>query len=117
MAHHRDPNVPLHLDAAAIIEFEHDEEVVALNRRISELTDQIGGEPDLHKSLAAELSRLYTKEARKLQAKRDAFIAQWWKSCYDDILPGIASLSAILQKSLTFTPNTYQSELVCARTF
>ncbi|GFG18462.1 conserved hypothetical protein, partial [Aspergillus udagawae] len=88
MAHHRDLNVPLHLDAAAIIEFEHDEEVVALNRRISELTDQIGGEPDLHKSLAAERSRLYTKKARKLRAKRDAFIAQWWKSCYDEYLAG-----------------------------
>ncbi|KAF4155474.1 hypothetical protein CNMCM6069_007995 [Aspergillus lentulus] len=88
MAHHRDPNVPLHLDAAAIIEFEHDEEVVALNRRISELTDQIGGEPDLHKSLAAERSRLYTKKARKLRAKRDAFVAQWWNSCYDEYLAG-----------------------------
>lgn len=88
MAHHRDPNVPLHLDAAAIIEFEHDEETVALNRRISELTDQIGREPDLHKSLAAERSRLYTKKTKKLRAKRDAFIEQWWNSCYDEYLAG-----------------------------
>jgi hypothetical protein len=39
MAHHYDLNVPLHLDAIAIIEFEHNEEIVALNRRISELTN------------------------------------------------------------------------------
>ncbi|KAH2457205.1 hypothetical protein KXW63_002869 [Aspergillus fumigatus] len=88
MAHHRDPNVPLHLDAASLIELEHDEEIIALNRRISELTDQIGGEPDLHKSLAAERSRLYTKKAKKLRAKRAEFIEQWWNSCYDEYIAG-----------------------------
>jgi uncharacterized protein (DUF924 family) len=54
MAHHHDLNVPLHLNAAVIIKFKHDEEIVALNRCISKLTNKIRGEPDLHKSLAAE---------------------------------------------------------------
>jgi hypothetical protein len=88
MAHHRDPNVPLHLDAASLIEFEHDEEIIALNKSISELTDQIGGEPDIHKSLAAERSRLYTKKAKRLRAKRAEFIKQWWNSCYDEYIAG-----------------------------
>jgi hypothetical protein len=39
IAHHHDLNVPLHLNAAAIIKFKYDEEIVALNRHISKLTN------------------------------------------------------------------------------
>ncbi|EAW19291.1 uncharacterized protein NFIA_092520 [Aspergillus fischeri NRRL 181] len=70
MAHHRDPNVPLRLDAATLFEFEHDEEIVSLNARIADLSRRIAGQPSIHKSLAEERSRLYTQKAKKLRAKR-----------------------------------------------
>lgn len=88
MAHHRDTNVPLYLDAAAQAEFEQDTEVVALNERIADLTKRIAGMPDTHKALASERSRLYTKKAKLLQAKRSEFTARWWDACYDEYIAG-----------------------------
>ena len=54
MAHHRDPNVPRHLNAARLAEFEHHDEIIALNEKIAELTKQIGGQPETHKDLVLE---------------------------------------------------------------
>ena len=54
MAHHRDPNVPRHVNAAGLAEFEHDDEIIALNKDIAKLTEQIGGQLDLHKDLVLE---------------------------------------------------------------
>ncbi|KAA8644962.1 uncharacterized protein ATNIH1004_009173 [Aspergillus tanneri] len=88
MAHHRDPNVPQHLNAAALAEFERDEEVVSLNERIAELTKQIAGHPELHKTLVVERNRLYSKKAKKLETKRSEFIAQWWDASYDEYIAG-----------------------------
>jgi hypothetical protein len=39
IVYYYDLNVPLHLNAAAIIKFKYDEEIVALNRHISKLTN------------------------------------------------------------------------------
>lgn len=88
MAHHRDPNVPLRLDAATLSEFEHDEEIVGLNTRIADLTRRIAGQPSIHKSLAEERSRLYTQKAKKLRAKRSEYISQWLNECYEGYISG-----------------------------
>jgi hypothetical protein len=88
MAHHRDPNVPLRLDAATLFEFEHDEEIVGLNARIADLSRRIPGQPSIHKSLAEGRSRLYTQKAKNLRAKRSEYISQWWKECYEGYISG-----------------------------
>lgn len=66
MAYHRDSNVLLRLDAAAIAEFEREDEIVKLNLKIASLTQQIAGEPQVHKDLAVERSRLYNKKTKRL---------------------------------------------------
>jgi hypothetical protein len=88
MAHHRDPNIPRHLNAASICDFERDEEVIALNESIAELTKQIGKQPDTHKSLALERCRLYSKKAKKLEVKRSEFVKEWWDASYDEYIAG-----------------------------
>ncbi|KAF7590037.1 hypothetical protein BBP40_003426 [Aspergillus hancockii] len=88
MAHHRDQNVPLRLDAASLAEFEKDEEVILINQRISELTQEIRGRPDKHADLVSEGSKLYTKKAKKLRTKRSEFIENWWNVCYDEYITG-----------------------------
>lgn len=88
MAHHRDQNVPLRLDAASLAEFEKDEEVILINQRISELTQEIHGRPDKHADLVSERSKLYTRKAKKLRTKRSEFIENWWNVCYDEYIIG-----------------------------
>ncbi|EER41728.1 conserved hypothetical protein [Histoplasma capsulatum H143] len=88
MAHHRDPNVPLNLDAEAAAEFMHDDEIVSINKRIVELTRQIAGEPDKYPILASERTTLYSSKARKLRSKRQHFIARWWAASYDEYIAG-----------------------------
>ncbi|GMG01327.1 unnamed protein product [Aspergillus oryzae] len=88
MAHHRDQNVPLRLDAASLAEFEKDEEVILINQRISELTQEIRGRPDKHADLVSERSKLYTRKAKKLRTKRSEFIENWWNVCYDEYITG-----------------------------
>ena len=51
MAHHQDPNIPRHLNAARLAEFKHQDEIIALNEKIAELTKQIGGQPETHKDI------------------------------------------------------------------
>ncbi|KAI9040418.1 uncharacterized protein KD926_008241 [Aspergillus affinis] len=88
MAHHRDPNAPQHIDAAALAEFESDDEILALNKQIAALTKQIAGRPTVHRDLDLERRRLYSRKAKKLEAKRSAFIAQWWEASYDEYIAG-----------------------------
>lgn len=58
MAHHRDTNVPQKLDAAAISEFEAQDEIVNINRRIADLTVEIAGNPQVHEDLVSERAHL-----------------------------------------------------------
>lgn len=88
MAHHQDPNVPQHLNAAALSDFEQEEETVALNEKIAALTEQIAGHPDAHTDLVLERRRLYSKKAKRLEAKRSEFIKQWWEASYDEYIAG-----------------------------
>lgn len=69
MAHHQDPNTPRHLNAAGLAAFERDEEIIALNQEIAKLTKQIRGQPDSHKDLVKVRTSLYSKKAKKLEAK------------------------------------------------
>jgi hypothetical protein len=39
MAYYYNPNIPLHLDAASLIKFKYNKEIIALNRSISKLTN------------------------------------------------------------------------------
>lgn len=48
IAHHRDPNAPQRLDAAAITAFKERDEIKAMNQRIASLTSEIAGKPQLH---------------------------------------------------------------------
>ena len=88
MAHHRDPNVPRHLNAAGLAEFEHDGEIIALNQNIAKLTEQIGGQPETHKYLVLERNQLYSRKAKKLKKKLEEFVKQWWKKAYDGYATG-----------------------------
>lgn len=88
MAHHRDPNVPRHLNAARLAEFEHNDEIIVLNEKIAELTKQIGGQPETHKDLFLERNLLYSRKARKLRKKHAEFVKQWWDIAYDKYISG-----------------------------
>lgn len=88
MAHHRDSNVPLQLDAAAIAQFEGEDDIVKMNQRIASLTQQIAGEPEVHKHLTIERSRLYNKKAKRLQAWKADFVRKWWDTSYDEYVAG-----------------------------
>lgn len=74
MAHHRDSNVPQHLNAAALLEFEKDEETVAFKEKIAALTKQIAEHPDAHNDRVLERCQIYSKKAKRLEAKRPEFI-------------------------------------------
>jgi hypothetical protein len=88
MSHHRDPNVPQRLDAAATAEVENDEEMIELYRRIDELTNAIGKRPHEHDNLANERAKLYNKAAKKRRTKKEEFIANWWNTSYDEYIAG-----------------------------
>ena len=88
MAHHQDPNVPRHVNAAGLAEFKHDDEIIALNKDIAKLTEQIGGQLDLHKDLVLERNRLYSQKAKKFRKKRADFVNQWWAAAYDEYITG-----------------------------
>jgi hypothetical protein len=88
MAHHRDPNAPKRLDAAAITAFEERDEIKAMNQRIACLTSEIAGKPQLHERLAAERAQLYNRKARRLEAWKNDFIQNWWHSAYDEYISG-----------------------------
>ncbi|KAJ5909042.1 hypothetical protein N7495_001724 [Penicillium taxi] len=88
MAHRRDPNVLLKLDAAAIEEFDGKGEIVELNQRIATLTKKIMGKPEAYKEVAIERSKLYSKKARALQVYKTQFVQKWWDTSYDEYVAG-----------------------------
>ncbi|BCR86530.1 uncharacterized protein ACHE_30517S [Aspergillus chevalieri] len=88
MAHHRDPNVPRHLNAAGLAEFEQDDEIRALNEKIAELGKRIGGQFETHKDLVLERNQLYSRKAKRLRKKRAEFVKQWWDTAYDEYVAG-----------------------------
>ncbi|BCS28042.1 uncharacterized protein APUU_61090S [Aspergillus puulaauensis] len=88
MTHHRDPNAPQKLDAAALAEFENDQEMMALYERIDMLTERINRRPGEQPDLANEREKLYTKAAKKRRSKIKKFINTWWKSSYDEYIAG-----------------------------
>ncbi|KAA8647891.1 uncharacterized protein ATNIH1004_006593 [Aspergillus tanneri] len=69
MAHHRDPNAPQKLDAAALAEIENDKEMIDLYQRIDNLTKAIDGRPKEHSELVSQREKLYTKAAKKRRTK------------------------------------------------
>jgi hypothetical protein len=116
MAHHRDPNVPLRLDAATLFEFEHDEEIVGLNARIADLSRRIAGQPSIHKSLAEERSRLYTQEAKDLRESDPSIFHSGGKNATKDTSLERGSLNVLRRTCSRSTPNISRLELACAKT-
>ncbi|KAM0107297.1 hypothetical protein ACP6JB_007115 [Aspergillus fumigatus] len=88
MAHHRDPNAPQKLDAAAVAEFENDEEIKGLYAEIEILTKKINGKPNEQQDLASEREKLYNKVAKRRRSKTKDFIQNWWKSSYNEYIAG-----------------------------
>ena len=76
MAHHQDPNAPRHLNAAKLTEFKHNDETMALNEKIAELTKQIRHQPETHKGLVLERNLLYSRKAKKYRKKCEEFVKQ-----------------------------------------
>ena len=88
MSHHRDPNVPQQLDAAALSKVEDMKEMKDIYHNVAELTQTIAKAPHEHQDLVCERARLYTKAAKIRRAKRAEFIKDWWESCYDVYIAG-----------------------------
>lgn len=88
MAHHRDPNAPQRLNAAATMAFEETEDVTVINQRIASLTSEIAGAPRSHEHLVVERAKLYNKKAKSLQAWKKDFIQKWWHNAYDEYISG-----------------------------
>ena len=77
MAHNRDPNAPVSLNAAARENFSQSEKVVEINKRIADLTERIAGKPKDYPDLAAERTKLYSTKANMLEARTLSFISEW----------------------------------------
>ncbi|KAJ5138867.1 uncharacterized protein N7515_003715 [Penicillium bovifimosum] len=88
MSHHRDPNVPLHLNAATIAQFETDDEIVKINQRIAHITQEIAGRLEENSHLQFERARLYSKKAKRLLAWKKDFIKSWWDTSYAEYVSG-----------------------------
>lgn len=88
MAHHRDVNVPQRMNAAAIAQFEEEDDIITINERIAILTLKIAGRPEAHKDLERERSQLYNRKAKRLRAWKLDFIERWWDTSYDEYVSG-----------------------------
>lgn len=88
MAHHRDPNAPHQLDAAAITEFEEKTEIKDINEKIASLTAIFAGKPKLHEQLVIERAQLYNKKAKLMQIWKKEFVKRWWDSAYEEYVSG-----------------------------
>ncbi|CAI7595632.1 unnamed protein product [Penicillium viridicatum] len=88
MAHHRDPNAPISLNAAAREAFSQSEEIALIDAEIVLLTEQISGKPKDHPELDAKRTKLYSTKANKLQARKSSFISAWWDASYDAYMAG-----------------------------
>lgn len=107
MAHHRDPNAPQRLDAAAIQVFEERDDIKSMNQRIAYLTSEIAGKPQLHKKLAAERTQLYSRKSKLLEAWKKEFIQDWWHSAYDEYISG----NEFTERDMTCLFNIYKKYL------
>lgn len=74
MAHHRDPNAPQKLDAAAIAAFEERDEIKVINERIAYLASATAGKPQLHKQLTVKRTQLHNRKSKHLEAWKKDFI-------------------------------------------
>lgn len=107
MAHHRDVNVPQKMNAAAIAQFEAEDDVIAINKRISVLTLKIAGNPKAHKDLERERSQLYNRKAKRLRAWKSDFIESWWEASYDEYVSG----NDFLERDTTILFDIYKKYL------
>lgn len=107
MAHHRDPNAPRRLDAAAITAFEERDDIKDMNRRIASLTSEIAGKPQLHKELTAERAKIYSRKSKSLEAWKKEFIQNWWHAAYDEYISG----NEFTERDMTSLFNIYQKYL------
>ncbi|KAJ5675025.1 uncharacterized protein N7477_004959 [Penicillium maclennaniae] len=88
MAHHRDSNAPVYLNAAAREEFLQCDKVVAIDAKIAILTEQINRRPEDHSQLTAERNKLHIQKANLREAYRSSFISKWWDASYDEYVAG-----------------------------
>ncbi|KAJ5389764.1 uncharacterized protein N7496_000832 [Penicillium cataractarum] len=107
MAHHRDPNAPQRLDAAAIQAFEERDDIKTMNQRIAYLTSEIAGKPQLHEELAAERTQLYSRKSKCLEVWKKEFIQNWWLSAYDEYISG----NEFTERDMTSLFNIYKKYL------
>jgi hypothetical protein len=107
MAHHRDPNAPRRLDAAAITKFEERDDIKDMNREIASLTSEIAGEPELHKELTAERAKIYSRKSKCLEAWKKEFIQNWWHAAYEEYISG----NEFTERDTTTLFNIYQKYL------
>ncbi|KAA8649640.1 uncharacterized protein ATNIH1004_002311 [Aspergillus tanneri] len=117
MAHHRDPNAPQKLDAAALAEIENDKEMIDLYQRIDNLTKAIDGRPKEHSELVSQREKLYTKAAKKRRTKnRNSSITGGNPLMMTILLEGI-SQSVIQPADFPSTPSTCQRDNVYGITY
>lgn len=107
MAHHRDPNAPQKLDAAAVAAFEESDEIKVINERIAYLTSVIAGKPQLYKELAIERAKLHNSKSKHLEAWKKDFIQNWWHSAYDEYISG----NQFTERDMTSLFNIYKKYL------
>ena len=88
MAHHRDSNAPVSLNATAREKFSQSEKVIKINEKIAHLTEQIASKPKDHPDLAAKRTKLYSTKANMLEARTLSFISEWWNASYDEYMAG-----------------------------
>ncbi|KAJ5932825.1 hypothetical protein N7516_007314, partial [Penicillium verrucosum] len=88
MSHHRDSNVPLQLNAAAIAQFTTNDEIVKINQRIAHITQEIAGKLEENRDLVFERARLYDKKAKRLLAWKKDFVKDWWDTSYAEYVSG-----------------------------
>lgn len=88
MTHHRDTNVPQKLNASTFAKFQEREDIIEIEKAISDLTHQIDGKPQDHKDLTIQRSKLYGIKTKRLQHWKDEFVKKWWDTSYDEYIAG-----------------------------
>ncbi|CAG8296393.1 unnamed protein product [Penicillium salamii] len=88
MEHHRDSNVPLHLDAAANNHFEADPNVISISERIARITQKIDRQPQQHPDLVKERASLYADKTKLRKKLLQKFKKDWWETSYDEYTSG-----------------------------
>ncbi|KAJ5639155.1 uncharacterized protein N7484_007017 [Penicillium longicatenatum] len=88
MSHHRDTNAPQKLNAATFTQFHEREDIIEIEKAVSDLTHQIDGKPQDHKDLTIQRSKLYGIKAKRLQKWKDECVKRWWDISYDEYIAG-----------------------------